>query len=66
MVARASRTADDASQEQPAPSSVMDLALRRTVFFDGENRPDDYEVRYEGQTVGRIYRMNNTGLELWR
>jgi hypothetical protein len=41
MVARASRTADDASQEQPAPSSVMDLALRRTVFFDGENRPDD-------------------------
>jgi hypothetical protein len=23
-------------------------------------------VRYEGQTVGRIYRTNNTGLELWR
>jgi hypothetical protein len=24
----------------------MTLALRRTVFLDGERRPDDYEVRY--------------------
>jgi hypothetical protein len=37
------------------------LALRRTVFLDGERRPDDYEVRYKGQTVGRIYRMRSTG-----
>jgi hypothetical protein len=25
----------------------MSLSLRRTVFLDGERRPDDYEVRYE-------------------
>jgi len=34
------------------------LALRRTVFADGERRADDYEVRYDGRTVGRIYRMH--------
>ena len=39
----------------------MTLALRRTVFADGERRPDDYEVRYKGRTVGRIYRMRSTG-----
>ena len=44
----------------------MTLALRRTVFADGERRPDDYEVRYNGQTVGRIYRMGSTGRELWQ
>ena len=33
----------------------MTLALRRTVFLDGERRPDDY-INY-GQRVGRIYRM---------
>jgi hypothetical protein len=44
----------------------MTLALRRTVFADGERRPDDYEVRYDGQTVGRIYRLRSTGRELWR
>jgi hypothetical protein len=31
----------------------MNLTLRRTVFLDGERRQDDYEVRYEGRTVGR-------------
>jgi hypothetical protein len=30
----------------------MTLALRRTVVLDGERRPDDYEVRHDGQTVG--------------
>jgi hypothetical protein len=35
----------------------MTLALRRTVFHDGERRPDDYEVRYNGRTVGRILRL---------
>ena len=44
----------------------MTLALRRTVFLDGERRPDDYEVHYNGQTVGRIYRMGSTGRELWQ
>ena len=44
----------------------MTLALRRTVFADGERPPDDYEVHYAGRTVGRIYRMNSTGRELWR
>jgi hypothetical protein len=39
----------------------MTLALRRTVFLDGERRPDDYEVRYAGRTVGRILRLNSTG-----
>jgi hypothetical protein len=43
----------------------MTLALRRTVFHDGERRPDDYEVRYAGRTVGRIYRTRSTGRELW-
>jgi hypothetical protein len=43
----------------------MTLALRRTVFLDGERRLDDYEVRYNGQTVGRIYRMRSTGRQLW-
>jgi hypothetical protein len=38
----------------------------RTVFLDGERRPDDYKVCYNGQTVGRIYRMRSTGRELWR
>ena len=44
----------------------MTLALRRTVFLDGERRPDDYGVRHDGRTVGRIYRMNSTGRGLWR
>jgi hypothetical protein len=38
----------------------------RTVFQDGEHRPDDYEVRCDGRTVGRIHRMNSVGRELWR
>jgi hypothetical protein len=37
----------------------MSLALRRTVFLDGERRPDDYEV-------GRILRLRTTGRELWQ
>ena len=43
----------------------MTLALRRTVFLDGERRADDYEVRYDGRTVGRILRLRSTGRELW-
>ena len=39
----------------------MTLALRRTVFADGERRPDDYEVRYKGRTVGRILRLLEQG-----
>ena len=60
MVARSSRTADDATQ-----SSLMTLALRRTVWLDGENRPNDYTVFHDGQKVGRIYRINSTARELW-
>ena len=26
----------------------------------------DYHLIYEGQIVGRIYRMNSTGRDLWR
>jgi hypothetical protein len=44
---------------------AMTLALRRTVFLDGERRPDDYEVRHDGRTVGRILRLRSTGRELW-
>jgi hypothetical protein len=43
----------------------MTLTLRRTVFLDGERRQDDYEVRHEGRTVGRILRLRSTGRELW-
>jgi hypothetical protein len=41
-------------------------ALRRTVFLDGERRPDDYEVRYNGRTVGRILRLRSIGRELFQ
>jgi hypothetical protein len=37
----------------------MSLTLRRTVFLDAERRPDDYEVRYAGKTVGRILRLRS-------
>jgi hypothetical protein len=40
--------------------------LKRIVWSDGTSRPDDYNVIHAGQTVGRIYRMNSTGRELWR
>src|SRR5262249_53818157 len=43
----------------------MTLALRRTVLLDGKRRPDDYEVRYNGRTIGRILRLRSTGRELW-
>jgi hypothetical protein len=42
------------------------LALRRIICGDGVSRPDDYHVIYEGEVVGRVYRMNNTGRETWR
>jgi hypothetical protein len=42
------------------------LTLRHTVFLDGEKRPDDYKVRNNGRTVGRIYRIRSAGRELWR
>jgi hypothetical protein len=29
-------------------------------------KPDDYNIIHEGQIVGRMYRMNSTGRELWR
>ena len=41
-------------------------ALRRTIWLDDPRRPDDYEIIHAGQTVGRIYRMNSAGRELWR
>jgi hypothetical protein len=44
----------------------MMLALRRIVWSDGYSSPDDYNGIHAGQTVGRIYRMNRTGRELWR
>jgi hypothetical protein len=39
------------------PDRVSGIALRRTVWLNCENRPDDYEVRHDGRTVGRIYRF---------
>jgi hypothetical protein len=44
---------------------VSDLAIRHTVFADGERRADDYIVVHDGHTVGRIYRMRSTGRGLW-
>jgi hypothetical protein len=41
-----------ASAESPRPA--------RHSPRGGERRPDDYEVRYDGGTVGRIYRMRST------
>jgi len=38
---------------------------RQTVFLDGERHPEDYEIRYNGQTGGRGYRLRSTGRELW-
>jgi hypothetical protein len=29
---------------------AVTLVLRRAVFLDGKRRPDDYEIRYNGQT----------------
>ena len=43
----------------------MTLALR-SVWPDGERSPDDYEIRHDGRTVGRIYHMNSTERELWQ
>ena len=43
----------------------MSLVLRRTVWLDGENRPNDYTVFHDGRKIGRIYRMNSTARELW-
>jgi hypothetical protein len=44
----------------------MSLTLRRIVWSDGTSGPDDYNVIHEGRTVGRMYRMNSTGRQLWR
>jgi hypothetical protein len=43
----------------------MNLTLRRIVWSDGTSQPDDYEVRYQDRTVGRILRLRSTGRELW-
>ena len=42
------------------------IAFRRTAFLDDEQRPDDYEVRYNGRTAGCTYRLRSTGRELWQ
>jgi len=39
---------------------------RQTVFLDGERHPEDYEIPYNGQTVGRGYRLRSTDRELWQ
>jgi hypothetical protein len=39
---------------------------RQTVFLGGERHPKDYEIRYNGQTVGRGYRLRSTDRELWQ
>jgi hypothetical protein len=44
----------------------MSLALRRIVWSDGTSRADDYNIIHNGRIVGRMYRMNSTGRELWR
>src|SRR5215831_19030950 len=35
----------------------MNLILRRAVWLDGDNRPNDYTVFHDGRKIGRIYRM---------
>ena len=44
----------------------MNLVLRPAVWSDGQNRPDDYQIIHEGQTIGRICRINTTlAKEMW-
>jgi hypothetical protein len=43
----------------------MSLTLRRIAWSDGTSRPDDYNIIHGDQIVGRMYRMNSTGRELW-
>ena len=43
----------------------MSLALRRTLFLDGERRTITKSAM-PARTVGRIYRMNSTEGELWQ
>jgi hypothetical protein len=43
----------------------VNLTLRRAVWLDGENTPNDYTLFHDGQKVGRILRMNGSGRELW-
>jgi hypothetical protein len=38
----------------------MTLALRRIVWSDGTNRPDDYNIIHGGPDRRRMYRMNST------
>jgi hypothetical protein len=38
--------------------TTHDPHLRRTAFLDDEQRPDDYAVRYNSRTVGRILRLD--------
>jgi hypothetical protein len=38
----------------------MNLVLRPMVWSDGQNRPDDYQIINDGQTIGRICRINTT------
>jgi hypothetical protein len=42
------------------------LVLKRIVWPDGSSRPDDFEIMHDREAVGRIYRMNGAGRELWR
>jgi hypothetical protein len=44
----------------------MALGLKRLVWSDGRSRPDDFNIMHDGTVVGRMYRMNSVGHELWR
>jgi len=44
----------------------MTFILRRIVWPDGSSRPDDFNMMHDGTVVGRMYRMNSIGREMWR
>jgi hypothetical protein len=44
----------------------MTLVLKRIVWPDGSSRPADFSIMHDGETVGRLHRMNGVGREQWR
>jgi len=48
------RTRPDQDQTLRRLSDSPHKKAAAGLFLDGERRPDDYEVRQDGQTVGRI------------
>ena len=44
----------------------MTFTLRRIIWPDGHNPPDDCNVIHDDKIVSRIYRMTSVAAETWR